>query len=168
MKAVFVVLFLALTNIASANQILPTIGRPSEKILNTHLDQGALDKRMFINHTFVGADLELNLTRQEAILTITPDCENCRTLPFTVKLPIVSAQKETCGSIIYTAETQNAPIGGQFSTLTIIDNSENTCMHFNVLPNTEVRYTVTQPVYPAEGFESTFTGDVLSFDYKVF
>ena len=86
--------------------------------------------------------------------------------PFIVNLPLVDVSANGCHSTVYTAYRNAMPVDGAEETLTVIDNSTNTCKYFAAIPPVEV-------IYEADYFSrkdgrlvktsSTFTGKPLSF-----
>lgn len=164
MKNLTIALFLGLSTLASADDVTPR--NSSQKLLVSTLDHGTLDPAMFKDHEFNGAQVEINLTKARVTLSVYPDCVDCRTPPFTLSLPLVSAKKGACNVTTYVAHPTIMSMGGIWDTITIEDNSRNTCMYLNAIPDTRVVHTRSQAVYPPVQIKSSFTGGALELIEK--
>lgn len=84
--------------------------------------------------------------------------------PVTIRVPITRIETNECGIRVFSAERDDLPVDGARVTLTVEDNSENTCPTLLPLPPTSI--THTSEIYDRrtgtlDKLQSTFTAEKL-------
>lgn len=90
-------------------------------------------------------------------------CIQMMPAPLVIELPLIAKQRDSCGTVTYTARLDQRPVDGILQELTVKDHTKNNCPTFAALPETEVDYA-TETSGSKNNIlrtHSTFSGGVL-------